>query len=81
MTSPVRPTERRCAAMEVHRRLSADPAYRAERARIENQTIAYASVLPAAPREVVQIDVVVHIVAATDEQDISDEQEIGRAHV
>ncbi|GGF91673.1 hypothetical protein GCM10007304_02020 [Rhodococcoides trifolii] len=61
--------------MDVHRRLLTESStYRAERARIENQTIALAAILPAREREVVRIDVVVHVVAATDDQDISDDQ-------
>ncbi|MGU3436258.1 M20/M25/M40 family metallo-hydrolase [Actinomycetes bacterium M1A6_2h] len=74
MTAPS-PVIRRCAAMDVHRRLLTESStYAAERARIENQTIALASILPARQREVVTIDVVVHVVAATDVQNISDEQ-------
>jgi hypothetical protein len=68
--------------MDVHRRLLTESStYRTERARIENQTIALASILPTRQREVVRIDVVVHVVASTDDQDISDEQVVSQFEV
>jgi hypothetical protein len=70
------PVRRACGAMVVHRRLlNTSAAYRDARSAIENSTRDFVARMGAARFEgVVQIPVVVHVVANTDEQDISDDQ-------
>jgi hypothetical protein len=70
------PTRRACGAMVVHRRLlNTSSAYRDARSAIENSTRDFlaAEGVDRFPG-VVRIPVVVHVVANTDDQDISDEQ-------
>ncbi|MFI6430582.1 M43 family zinc metalloprotease [Rhodococcus oryzae] len=69
------PTRRTCGAMEVHRRLLTESeAYRIARSEIENQTIELESTGAAAARGLARIPVVVHVVAHSPEQNISDAQ-------
>ncbi|MDY7089521.1 MAG: zinc metalloprotease [Actinomycetota bacterium] len=70
------PARRRCGTEDVHRRmLNESLNYRLNRAAIENLAFAFATgqEQPSRPG-VLTIDVVVHIVHATDEQDLSEEQ-------
>jgi hypothetical protein len=70
------PTRRACGAMVVHRRLlNESAAYRDARSAIENSTRTFLATEGAARfPDVVRIPVVVHVVADTDQQDISDDQ-------
>ncbi|MFC7446640.1 zinc metalloprotease [Rhodococcus daqingensis] len=69
------PTRRQCGAMDVHRRLLTESeSYRIARSAIENQTIELESMGAAVARGVARIPVVVHVVAHTPEQNISDAQ-------
>jgi hypothetical protein len=71
-----------CATMEVHRRLLAvDPGYREVQERLEQLTAAVHEGMRIAPAGEVTVPVVVHVVAATDEQDVSDEQVVSQLAV
>jgi ABC-type taurine transport system substrate-binding protein len=71
-----RPRVRRCATMEVHRRLlSTDPQYARRRDEIENQALRYAAGETRSQRTgVTRIPVVVHVLWNTAEQNISEAQ-------
>src|SRR5688500_18672824 len=64
-----------CATMDVHRRLlAADAEYRVAQEELEALTAALHEGMRVAPVGEVTVPVVVHVVAATDEQDVTDEQ-------
>jgi hypothetical protein len=74
MTSSQIPRHRNCGVMEVHRRLLTESeSYRVARSEIENQTIRFRSSERGAVG-LVRIPVVVHVVAGSDDEDITDEQ-------
>ncbi|PXW29142.1 UNVERIFIED_CONTAM: pregnancy-associated plasma protein-A [Williamsia faeni] len=74
MTTIEPPTRRLCGAMPEHRRLLTESAdYRQARADLETATIELEA-LEAISTEVVHIPVVVHVVARTDAENISDAQ-------
>ena len=74
MTTIEPPTQRLCGAMPEHRRLLTESAdYRHARADLETATIELEA-LEAISTEVVHIPVVVHVVARTDAENISDAQ-------
>jgi len=74
MTTIEPPTTRRCGAMPEHRRLLTESAdYRRARAELENTTIELEA-LERLSTEIVHIPVVVHVVARTDAENISDAQ-------
>jgi hypothetical protein len=75
-TSSELPTQRKCGADEVNRRLLTESAsYARNREQIENLALAYKRGLRAVTRTgVVQIPVVVHVVWNTDAQNVSDAQ-------
>ena len=70
------PTQRKCGAMEVHRRLLAESeSYARNREQIENLALAYKRGLRAVSRTgTVNIPVVVHVVWNAEDQNISDAQ-------
>ncbi|WP_237111034.1 zinc metalloprotease [Nonomuraea sp. MG754425] len=69
------PSNDRCATMPVHHQLLATtPRYAVALAAIENETFARRNARTAAREEVVTIPIVVHVVYATPEQNISQEQ-------
>lgn len=75
-TSSELPTQRKCGAMEVHRRLLAESeSYARNREQIENLALAYKQGLRAVSRTgIIKIPVVVHVVWNTEDQNISDAQ-------
>ncbi|MFF0817920.1 M43 family zinc metalloprotease [Rhodococcus sp. NPDC003318] len=76
------PTRRKCGAMEVHRKLLTESeSYRVARSEIENQTIGLESAAPPGDRGVMTIPVVVHVVANTAEQNITDAQILSQIEV
>ncbi|MBU2670592.1 zinc metalloprotease [Actinoplanes bogorensis] len=70
------PARRRCGSEDVHRRLLNESLnYRLNRSAIENLAFAFATGEEQPTRaEVVTVPVVVHVVYATDEQNVSEEQ-------
>jgi hypothetical protein len=66
---------RSCGTMETHTQmLQTDPVYRANRLAIESFTAARVSAKTAAGKKIVKIPVVVHVVYASEVENISDAQ-------
>ncbi|WP_237341790.1 M43 family zinc metalloprotease [Williamsia soli] len=81
MTNIEPPTRRTCGAMAEHRRLLTESAdYRRTRAALENTTIDFQR-LERSTDEIVQIPVVVHVVARTAAENISDDQVVSQIEV
>lgn len=81
MTTLEPPTSRTCGAMAEHRRLLTESSrYRRSRAELENTTRDVQR-LGRTTDEIVRIPVVVHVVARTDAENISDDQVISQIEV